>query len=188
MTKTQGTFVYHAKQPDFIGSRLFPLTTLKEKQPVIYSRVVKKYEGREWLMKLVIPPLNCLWNDVLHMSLMHPALIYRTLSEMGFEHHRYQREWFEIPVADVAARSILYRNSTDRGDGEDLLASDFAPVSAGLVSELSVMPELNAEYYRKCLAEHKPPLLWGYAPHVLFKGELDISNYRVLNWQDPLRG
>ena len=88
----------------------------------------------------------------------------------------------------MAARSILYRNSTDRGDGEDLLASDFAPVSAGLVSELSVMPELNAEYYRKCLAEHKPPLLWGYAPHVLFKGELDISNYRVLNWQDPLRG
>ena len=111
MAKTQRTFVYHAKQPDFFGPRLFPLTTLKEKQPEIYSRVVKKYEGREWLMKLVIPPLNCLWNDVLHMSLMHPALIYRILSEMGFEHHRYQREWFEIPVADVAARSILYHDT-----------------------------------------------------------------------------
>ena len=111
MAKTQRTFVYHAKQPDFFGPRLFPLTTLKEKQPEIYSRVVKKYEGREWLMKLVIPPLNCLWDDVLHMSLMHPALIYRILSEMGFEHHRYQREWFEIPVADVAARSILYHDT-----------------------------------------------------------------------------
>jgi len=186
MMKIQGTFVYHIKQPDFFEARLFPLITLKEKQPGIYSRVVKKYEGREWLMKIVIPPLNCLWNDVLHMSLMHPALIYQTLSEMGFEHHRKPREWFEVPVSDVASRSILYRNSTEQDDGEPLLASDFEPVRAERVRELSGMPEINARYYRKCLAEKKPPLLWGYAPHVLFKGELDISTYRVLNWEEPL--
>jgi len=89
-----------------------------------------------------------------------------------------------VPVADVAASSILYRNSTDQEDGEDLLASGFAPISAGLVRELSGMPALNAAYYRKCLAEDKPPLLWGCAPHVLYKGELAVSSYRILDWQD----
>jgi len=73
----QEVYIYHIRRPDFIGSRLYPLNRFKDKLPAIYENAIKKYEGREWLMAAMLPILGCLWNDVLHFSLMHPGEIYR---------------------------------------------------------------------------------------------------------------
>ncbi|MCX5786422.1 MAG: hypothetical protein NTX59_12110 [Elusimicrobia bacterium] len=137
-------------------------------------------------MKVIIPPLDCLWNDVIHMSLMHPSLIYRTLSEIGFEHHKIHRDWFEIPLCNVAVNSILYKNDRRKEDRREFLNSDFEPVSVGRVKELSGMPEINIEYYRECLEEKQYPLMWGYAPHLLLKGKLNVTNYRVFDWREDV--
>jgi hypothetical protein len=176
-------FVYHRKAPGFIGTILYPLNQLKTKFPAVYENNVKKYQGREWMLDMLIPPLNALWNDVIHCSLMHPAVIYKTLSDMGFEHRKSSREWFEIPLCDISSNSILYRNESEREDGAPLLDSGFEPVRDERVKELSGMPEINARYYRKCLAEKQPPLLWGYAPHLLYKGTLYVTTYHVIDWR-----
>jgi len=137
-------------------------------------------------MNITIPPLRVLWNDVIHISLIHPSLIYKTLSDIGFEHHRAwgALNWFEIPLDDVSGNSILYRNDRDKGDSRIFLDSDFEPVSVDRVRALSSMPEINVKYYRACFEEKNPPLLWGYAPHLLFNGQLDVTNYRIFDWRE----
>lgn len=47
------------------------------------------------------------------------------------------------------------------------------------------MPEINLQYYRDCAAKGERPLLWKRAPHLLLKGELNVTGYRVLDWRDP---
>lgn len=178
--------VYHIKQPGFRGEKLYPLSKLKGVHPDIHARYLKKYEGREWMNAVVIEYFNCLWNDVLHFSLMHPSLIYKTLTDLGFEHHKVQREWFEVPLHAIpAASACLFRNEDDDDDDgrvRSLPVKDFEPVDAARVVQLSVMPERNLRYYKRCSEKKTPPLLWGYAPHLLYKGELEVKELKVLDW------
>lgn len=178
------TCVYHIKQPNFVGERLYPLNNLKPKLPAIYENAVKKYAGREWLLEVRLPKLNCLWNDVLHFSLMHPAVIYKHLRAVGVDYSRRELLWFEVPLEDILAHpSALYRNTRKDRSSREYPESEFEPVTAERVRELSGMPERNLEYYRECVAQNTYPLMWAFAPHVLVKGELDISDYRVFDWR-----
>ena len=68
-------FIYHKVPADMSGNILYPLNVMEKINPEIYEKAVKKYEGREYLMREVIPWLNCLWNDVLHFSIVHPTKI-----------------------------------------------------------------------------------------------------------------
>lgn len=178
------TCVYHVKQPNFIGERLYPLNDLKAKLPAIYESAVKKYTGREWLLEARLPKLDCLWNDVLHFSLMHPSVIYKHLIDVGIDYSKWELFWFEVPLTHILAHPCaLYRNSRKDRGSKEFPESEFEPVTEGRVSELSVMPERNLEYYRECVAQKTYPLLWGYAPHVLVKGEFDVSGYKVFDWR-----
>lgn len=178
-------FIYHCKRDGFVGSRLYPLNSIKSLLPEVYTKEAKKYEGREWLLNVSIPGLNALWNDVIHFSLMHPSLIYRTLSEIGFDHHKVRREWFVVPLKDIAgSNAVLYKNTRKDRSSREYPETEFEPVNASRVLELSGMPERNLAYYKECFSQKTYPLLWGFAPHVLFRGELDVSGYATLNWQD----
>ncbi|KAF0124883.1 MAG: group-specific protein [Elusimicrobia bacterium] len=189
---TNGICVYHIRQPDFKGTRLYPLNRLKTVYPDVYARCVKKYEGREWLTRAVIEYFDCIWNDVLHFSLMHPSLIYRGLSETGFDHHKVSREWFKIPLLDVLSPdAALYRNEEeDDKDGKvrEFPRDEFEPVTSARVKELSGMPDRNLRYYRRSFEKKRPPVMWGYAPHLLYKGELDVSSYKVFDWKAAAPG
>ena len=180
-----GVFVYHAKRQGFVGERLYPLNALRDKLPEVYNNAVKKYQGREWLLDVVIPPLNALWNDVIHLSLMHPAVIYRALSDTGFSHHICSVEWIAVPIEDVVRLpSTLYRNIRIWQDTKVLLPDDFEAAVPERVTALSGMPDINLAYYRECFGRGEKPLLWKRAPHVLVKGELDISRYKTFDWKE----
>ena len=179
------TFVYHRQAPDFTGPTLYPLNRLKERFPILYENAVKKYKGREWLINVTIPPLECLWNDVLHFSLMHPSIIYKSLLSTGFSDSDRGLLWFEIPLEDTLRQpSTLYLNTRPWQNERILLNSDFISSTEGHVQGLSGMPEINLQYYRDCAAKGERPLLWKRAPHLLLKGELDVTNYRVFDWRE----
>lgn len=76
-------YLYHWVPKDLQGDTLFPLNTLKEKYPDLYKKEASKYVGREQIMQDVLPILNCLWNDVLHFSAVHPSLVKEALFESG---------------------------------------------------------------------------------------------------------
>jgi hypothetical protein len=176
-------FVYHRKTKNFDGDTLYPLNVLKTEKPMLYTEAVKKYAGREWLLDVIIPPLDCQWNDVVHCSPIHPSLLYRTLLETGWEAYRGRSSlWFEIPIETIENPSVIYLNNRIWQDTKTLLAKDFEPVSPERVSGLSGMPEENEEYYRECKKAGTPPLLWKRAPHVLVRSAVNVEKYRVLDW------
>lgn len=136
-------------------------------------------------MKATLPTLGCLWNDVLHFSLMHPANIYKHLSEVGIDYSKREVRWFEVPLrAALEHPCVLYKNTRQDRSSREFPESEFEPVRAERVRKLSGMPERNLLYYKECVAQKTFPLMWGYAPHVLVKGEFEVSGYRTFDWRD----
>lgn len=98
----QGQFAYHFKPKEMSGTRLIPLNQLREKMPKVYQAQVQKYKGREELMQVKIPLMDCLWNDVLHMSPINPQMILDTWRHEGL--HEFAGaptniEVYKIPTA-----------------------------------------------------------------------------------------
>ena len=82
-------FIYHKKPPAMQGQVRYPLNVLKEVAPRAYEAELAKYQGREELLKMTIPKLGCLWNDVLHCSLK------MKLKEEPLNDCRFCAEWFK---------------------------------------------------------------------------------------------
>ena len=136
-------------------------------------------------MDATLPSLDCLWNDVLHFSLMHPAVIYKHLSDVGVDYSKRELNWFEVPLEDILIYPCaLYKNTRQDRSSHEFPTGDFESVTVTRVQELSGMPERNLLYYRECVVQKTSPLLWCYAPHVLVKGELNVSGYRIFDWRN----
>lgn len=84
----------------------------------------------------------------------------------------------------LAHPCALYKNTCQDQSSREFPESEFEPVRVERVRELSGMPERNLRYYKECVAQKTYPLMWCYAPHVLIKGELDVSNYRTFDWRE----
>ncbi len=76
-------FVYHRVPANLTGDRLYPLNTLQHLHPEIAEAHRAKYQGREWLLETRIPPLDCLFNDALMFSPVHPARLLGEMREGG---------------------------------------------------------------------------------------------------------
>jgi hypothetical protein len=101
-------FIYHLVPKDMRGDILYPLNKLNNVYPDLFKKAAKKYEGRELLRELRIPVLDCLWNDVLHFTAVHPKKIKNALAEAGIPIQR-SFECFEIdPKAFEAENTIVF--------------------------------------------------------------------------------
>jgi hypothetical protein len=110
---------------NFTGSILYSLNQLKTRLPEIYAIQVQKYTGREILMQCKIPLLNCLWNDVLHFSPVHPNKIREAFVSAEFEWT--VRPWFAIsPVNyDFSPENAVIFLNTPPEDPTQLSSFDF---------------------------------------------------------------
>jgi len=154
-----------------IGDVLYPLNELKRSNPHVYEKEVMKYTGREHILEDIIPMLDCLWNDVLHFSPVHPSLIKSALAECGKEFHA---EYFEIP-ADMfdPKNTILYLNG-EMAKKDPLNWKEYDPA---LLPRYSQMPELTKKYYKEKLEKGEQPLLYAKIPHVLYRGSMDTRGF-----------
>ncbi len=163
------------------GDVLFPLNTLKDTQPDLYEKEASKYIGREQVMLQKIPFLNCLWNDVLHFSAVHPSLVKEALIEAG-RTKSFDIEFFEVdPHLLTSENTIvyLYRHS----NMEDKLKEDnFAKYNPDDIAQYSPLPQETKDYYKEMLSQDKKPLLFHRVPHILFKGSLDTSKIKIIKW------
>jgi hypothetical protein len=76
-------YLYHRVPKDMRGNTLHPLNQLKKVSPDIYAQKVKKYEGRLEILERKIPALDCLWNDVLHLTAVHPTVLNAAFESVG---------------------------------------------------------------------------------------------------------
>lgn len=177
--------LYHRVPAGMAGDTLYPLSALKGVHPKLAAAEAKKYESREQLMLFKLPILNCLWNDVLHLSPVDPRKIKRALIESGESPKELPSSRFFVidPRRLDPKRAIHFRNSKDTGDAYDFPESDFAPFDPALYRELDDVSAEQRAYYKTTLDKKaEKPLLWSRTPHVLYRGNIPIAGLKTIEW------
>lgn len=170
-------YLYHRVPKNMSGNILYPLNTLKEIRPEIYAEQVKKYEGRERLLTAEVPPLNCLWNDVLHFTAVAPNELKANLAKAGID--MPQQSWFKIPVTMIdGPNSIAFVYRRDLGVMPNF--KEYEPFDVAKMDIYRKVPEETIEYYREENKEGRRPLLFHLVPHVLYKGNIDTTGLEIV--------
>src|SRR3990167_3249343 len=101
-------YLYHVVPPNMEGSILYPLNKLKKKDQASYASQMQKYEGREQLLKYQVPILDCLWNDVLFLTAVHPKKMMAALRGAGYNREHVLRSFqFDINQLDTGKIVVM---------------------------------------------------------------------------------
>ena len=173
-------YLYHWVPHNMKGDTIYPLHMLKEIDFETYTKAISKYEGREKLMEYIIPTLNCRWNDVIHLSAVHPSDVKKALTEAGRE-KPFALEYFEIDPHQLDPKNTivyLYKNNHVLEKNVEDNYMEFNPDD---IEKYSVIPNDTKEYYAEMLKEGKNPLLYHRIPHILYKGSIDVSKAKKIH-------
>lgn len=175
--------VYHRLPDDMKGTTLYPLNDLREREPSAYRDQVAKYEGRELLLSKPVPPLGVLWNDVLHMSPVHPSHIRDALLAAGFKWPVGSQRYLQIdPVQlgmsadDACLFHTIVPALRDRG-----AEPRFEPYSHEAVRRHTQLPDDVRNYYLDCAAAGNRPFVFQGVVHVLYQGTIEVGDTAVLD-------
>lgn len=162
-------YLYHMVPKEMKGSFLYPLNEYKYTDPDLYEANIKKYEWREYLLQTKIELFDCLWNDVVFLSPVHPAEISEEQKTAWFPKKRIKK-WFKIPVSmlDSDKLGVVYN------------IRNYTALTDDLLDRIAHLPEKTKAYYKECFAVWKRPLILGNAPHVLYKGSIDTTDVEII--------
>lgn len=165
-------FLYHKIPSGMQGDILYPLNVLKNISPEHYNTEVAKYIGREHIMNQKVPILECLWNDVLHLSAINPDEIANALKQCD-ANSAFGVQYYQIdPFILERDNAVIYT----RLAGEKI---DCSPYNPERIAEISALPEVTKEYYKDEIANNRRPLVYYQTPHILYQGSIDISKCAI---------
>ncbi len=170
------SYVYLHVPPNMLGSLLYPMNKLADINKDVYRLYKAGYVGREHLLERKIPYLDCLWNDVLHCSPVHPRQIIIALEEAGITHIP-QNEYFEIDTVasiDINIAVIFYRNSDKFGDVR------FEPASNANWDQVNIIPPITLKHYNDVAKTGESLFPYHGIPHFLYEGTIETKNLRRL--------
>jgi hypothetical protein len=173
-------YLYHRVHKDMEGNILYPLNQLKDKFPDLYVQKKKKYDGREHVMDTKITPLDCLWNDVLFFSPVHPQEIKKALMEAGRK-EEFNAQYYQINADSLEQENTtiyLYKNTIENFG---IIPEDFVYYSPDKINNYVSVPDKTKQYFRDAYEQDRRPLLYVGIPHILYKGTLDISNSPIIS-------
>jgi hypothetical protein len=173
-------FVYHRVPFNLTGSVLYPLNQLKQVYPKVAVTKLEKYQGREAVLNQRIPYLNCLWNDVLHFSPVHPARIRAALEEAGRNTGSRRWRYYEVDAATFSpSKTIIWEYPARRHHKFVINKSECYTFEPRLLDKYTKVGERTRRYY----AHVKPGahiLPYVGVAHVLYKGHLNIEKIKVI--------
>jgi hypothetical protein len=164
--------LYHIKlKGGVVGDKLLPLAILRVEYPEVYAKAMEKYEGREEVSQNFIPPLECLWEDVIFLSPVHPQVLHGVLVSCG---HRglIGKEAYVIDPRSLRPDWLVIYDYADGGsysfyDGEDYLRY-------GRISDVT------RNHYRNAAEAGKRPFLFHGITHVMYRGEICVDGLPVV--------
>ncbi len=180
-------YVYHFVPSNMTGSTLFPLNSLKTSMPEVYASHVKKYVGRDWIFQKRIERLNCLWNDALHLSPIHPQIIFNFWRKSGFLDYSNKPEQrnfvFRIPINTLNPETTICYCS----DNFDFTHHDPTKEKWWSLSEIPYREEhdINPDQIRVWHEDKKAGrrLFWySHTTHILAKQTIDIRGCEILDY------
>jgi hypothetical protein len=175
--------LYHLMPSPMIGDTLYPLNRLKAVDRAAHDRHLQKYTGREGLLERPIPPLNCLWNDVLHLSPVHPALIRDATLKLGLPWPANGRQ---VGIVDpgqlgmAAENTVIFPNSDTRKVALRRATEPYLPFDPALLDDLARIPDRTILYLEEVKRTGQTAFLFVGIPHVLFRGTIELKDITVI--------
>lgn len=170
-------YIYHRVPKNMVGTILYPLNIIKGMYPDIYAEHIKKYEGREELLIVEIPPLQCLWNDVLHFTAVAPKNLKENLAKAEIELSSVP--WFKIPVSLIEGeKSIAFTYRRDISTIPNF--KEYEPFDPKRMEIYRTVPKETIKYYEEKKRQNQRPLLFHLVPHILFKGQIETKGLEIV--------
>ncbi|MGB0929299.1 MAG: hypothetical protein ACPGVB_00890 [Chitinophagales bacterium] len=176
--------LYHQVPSNLEGENLHPLNELKTVKPHIYEKAVQKYKGRQVLLSRKVPILDCLWNDVIHFSPIHPAKVFATLDEIsGKKFLNAPRSFFEVNPTEMnfnAENTVIYLHPVRKKGVFDAFPEDFIPFNEKLLVDYQELRLATIEYFRNAIKNKQVVFPYVFVPHILHKGSLEIEKLKLI--------
>ena len=170
--------LYHLMPEPLVGDALLSFNRLAETHPEAAARHRAKYAGREAFLARPMPPLGCLWNDVIHLSPVHPMLVRDALLKTG---HRWPRAGRPVAVVDTERIGITAQNTalwlSPPGPRPllDAAPKDFAPFDLAALARHRAVPPQTWGHYRAFRERAARPFLFHGIAHVLHRGAIPLD-------------
>lgn len=158
-----------------LGTKLLPLNVLREMDEELYKLYAKKYVGREEIMRDIIPTLECLWNDVVFLNAVRPLDLLRAYELTG--RTLLKRRFYRInpETLDHSLLTVLTFSGMDDSKGRS-----YQPFRTTDIESYSKIPEQTFKHYREMRDTGKTGLMFAFVPHILYKGEIDVSQTEII--------
>lgn len=172
-------YVYHFVPEEMKGAILYPLNKLKVLYPDTYEKQNKKYQSREQVKETEIPDLGK-WNDVIHLSPIDPSEVRQALREAGSS---VGSSWkvFCIDAKVLDWSRMIIHIETGSVGGKEVINLPFTEENYAQHCHLS---DRTKRYYRRCVEEGRQILIYGFAPHVLYGGTIDVSRTEIRTFNE----
>lgn len=170
--------LYHFVPEGMQGSVLYPLNQLRDIFPEAHRRQVAKYRGREQLMQVRIPFLDCLWNDVIQMLAVEPRQLRREFIRAG-ESGRGVWKCFKIDPSRLDLNNLIVYNYTSPSQDWRLDRRDFIPFVPERSNEYAVISESARAYWHEAFKAGCTPSI-AYIPHIFYKGTIETRGLDII--------
>ncbi len=164
----------------FVGNSLIPLNQM-DRESDIYKHHVQKYNGREDLMKEMIPKLNCKWNDVVQFSALDPQQIVNQLRMIDPHFKLLRTEYFKVHIDQILEKyeAVIFDRKSKQSHGEFSIYEDEVTILNKSYQEIKNIPQETFTFWDE-VSKHGGKYLWfAYIPHVLVKGEIDTTEFEI---------
>ena len=166
-------YIYHVVPPKTTGTILYPLNQLREKDPISYEEQILKYKGREKLLERHIPILDCLWNDVLFLTAVHPKKMMAALRGAGYNREHILRSFqFDINQLDTGKIVVMLHRHGEKPTYEKFDSTRW--------TEYDVVPQDTLDHFRRQREKGEAFMFFGHVPHILYQGSLDTTDIAVV--------
>lgn len=173
-------YVYHFKPTKLFGTRLFPLNELNLVNPQAYENEIKKYSGREHLLQKKIPILDCLWNDVLHLSPINPQVILDTWRKEGLGRYLNSKASivvFKIPTDLLSdSKTVYFQYSNLEYGSFDPSHERFTPFIGSEYQEQTAIEPIQVQAWRNDALKKRKLFWFSHTRHVLVRDQIEISS------------
>ena len=171
-----GHTIFHHLPSSMKGSVLYPMNQLKDIDRQLFDTYRKGYEGREKLLERRLPFIDCLWNDVLHCSPVHPERIIQAMRDQGIVEGIPHLRYFEIDtdLLDMEQAIIYFREGSGFDDVRFVRALDID------WAEVDVIPDITLRHYHEVAEGREELFAYHGIPHVLYKGIIDTKSLPIL--------
>ena len=163
--------LYHIVPEEMIGTTLMPLATLEQIAPALGRQERAKYAGREHIAAMAIPCLACTWLQVLHMFAV-PLDVVRRRQELLMSR---PLRFFEIEIHKLNPNHLAVWYRDDEQTGHMV----FDPFDTSL--PVDCPDEEHEQWFRDEYAAGRPLPLFAAIPHILYKGNIDISRCSIVS-------